>query len=125
MDQKGTNFQHTKRLSLGLLAMPETYQVALSSNRARAAPIPRRKAALRATPCAVRCSGVPIAVLNRSSIRAAVAMNCSGSMFNRSRIRGVSPVHNVGVPELGFKIRGASVLALATQRYECLHCEMA
>ena len=34
-----------------------------------AAPIPRRKATLRATQCAVRYSGVPIAVLNRSSIR--------------------------------------------------------
>ena len=31
--------------------------------------MPRRKARLRATQCAVRCSGVPIAVLNRSSIR--------------------------------------------------------
>jgi len=46
---------------------------------------------LRATQCAVRCSGVPIAVLNCCSIRPAVAMNCSGSMFNRSRISGVSP----------------------------------
>ena len=53
--------------------------------------IPRRKAILRVTQCAVRYSGVPMAVLNCCSIRAVVAMNCSGSIFSRSRIRGVSP----------------------------------
>ena len=52
-------------------------QAAFHSNSARAAPMPRRKATLRATQCAVRCSGVPIAVLNCCSIRPAVAMNCS------------------------------------------------
>jgi len=61
-------------------------QAAFRSNSARAALMPRRKAILRVTQCAVRCSGVPIAVLNCCSIRAVVAMNCSGSIFSRSRI---------------------------------------
>ena len=66
-------------------------QAAFRSNSARAALMPRRKAMLRDRQCAVRCSGVPMAVLNYCSIRAVVAMNGSGSMFSRSRICGVSP----------------------------------
>jgi len=54
----------------------EGSQAALRSNSARAALMPRRKAMLRVTQCAVRCAGVPKAVLNCCSIRAVVAMNC-------------------------------------------------
>ena len=47
---------------------------------------------LRDRQCAVRCSGVPIAVLNCCSIRAVVAMNCSGSRSGSSHVGITSPV---------------------------------
>jgi len=72
-------------------SLPSRAQAAFRSNSARAALMPRRKAILRVTQCAVRCSGVPMAVLNCCSIRAVVAMNGSGSICSRSRICGASP----------------------------------